>query len=160
MKIADAPPAGWYPDPERRDRLRWWNGIDWTDTRRALPSEVELEMAAALAETLANPPTLPPAPSPYGSRRDDTEQILAQVREVARSEVDRAADLFSQRASAATRQLQPLVTEYTNRALRLIRLAAVVAVLVVVLWVLFQVFVAANIFDWIGDRIDNLIDTE
>ncbi|NCT91013.1 DUF2510 domain-containing protein [Cellulomonas sp. APG4] len=24
------PPGGWYPDPHRRARLRWWDGIQWT----------------------------------------------------------------------------------------------------------------------------------
>lgn len=25
------PPAGWYADPSRRNRLRWWDGARWTD---------------------------------------------------------------------------------------------------------------------------------
>ncbi|KXP03670.1 DUF2510 domain-containing protein [Tsukamurella pseudospumae] len=33
-KKADLPPpvapAGWYPDPEDRARMRWWNGEKWT----------------------------------------------------------------------------------------------------------------------------------
>jgi hypothetical protein len=28
---AAAPHAGWYPDPLRRYRHRWWNGWVWTD---------------------------------------------------------------------------------------------------------------------------------
>lgn len=23
-------PAGWYPDPSRQARLRWWDGAEWT----------------------------------------------------------------------------------------------------------------------------------
>jgi hypothetical protein len=25
------PPAGWYPDPMQQDRLRWWDGAQWTE---------------------------------------------------------------------------------------------------------------------------------
>lgn len=27
-------PAGWYPDPDRADGQRWWNGMAWTEDRR------------------------------------------------------------------------------------------------------------------------------
>ncbi|MDO9590332.1 MAG: DUF2510 domain-containing protein, partial [Microcella sp.] len=30
-----APAAGWYDDPERALRLRWWDGIKWTTHTRA-----------------------------------------------------------------------------------------------------------------------------
>jgi hypothetical protein len=26
----DAPPPGWYPDPRREARLRYWDGAAWT----------------------------------------------------------------------------------------------------------------------------------
>lgn len=27
------PAAGWYPDPEMVDTVRYWDGTDWTDQR-------------------------------------------------------------------------------------------------------------------------------
>ncbi len=40
-------PAGWYPDPESDEQLRWWDGEAWSDrrtprsvTERVLPSQV------------------------------------------------------------------------------------------------------------------------
>lgn len=31
------PPAGWYPDPESPGGERWWNGVAWSEERRAVP---------------------------------------------------------------------------------------------------------------------------
>ena len=40
MRVADAPPPGWYPDPEGGSRLRWWDGTDWSDRYRPRPPEI------------------------------------------------------------------------------------------------------------------------
>ncbi|MEZ5116617.1 MAG: DUF2510 domain-containing protein [Candidatus Nanopelagicales bacterium] len=38
-QVLEAPRAlpGWYPDPEGTPRLRWWDGLEWTDDYRAGP---------------------------------------------------------------------------------------------------------------------------
>ena len=66
--------------------------------------------------------------------------------------------MFSQRAQAAVRQIQPLVTEYTNKAFRWLRIIAVIAVVLLIAWIAFQAIAQVSFFEWIGDRIDNLTD--
>jgi hypothetical protein len=95
---------------------------------------------------------------PVSARRAETEEIIAQVRQIARSEVDRAANLFSERAVAATREIRPLVSEYTNKLLRWLRILFVLAIAVLVFWVVFQAVVQMSFFEWIGDRIDNITE--
>lgn len=34
-----SPPQGWYPDPSRPGRQRWWDGTRWSDKVRRLPGE-------------------------------------------------------------------------------------------------------------------------
>ncbi|MFJ6652881.1 DUF2510 domain-containing protein [Microbacterium sp. NPDC091313] len=58
-------PAGWYPDPDRADGQRWWNGMTWTDDRRggiAAPTPP----AAAPASVAANAASGYPAYPTYG----------------------------------------------------------------------------------------------
>ncbi len=87
-----------------------------------------------------------------------SDEIINQVRMAARSEIDRAADLFSQRATAATRSLSPLISEYTGKFVKWARILSVVAVVLLIGWVAFQIFAQVSMFEWIGDRIDNLTD--
>lgn len=157
---ADAPAAGWYPDPEGGSRLRWWDGTDWTAHYRPRPTEAELLRLRAATPVRSEP--LGGAVAPAGERRalarSEVETIVAEVRQAARSEVERAADLFTQRARSATRELQPLVSEYTNRILRWLRIALVVLVVLVIAWFVFEAVAKATFFDWLGERIDRLTE--
>lgn len=158
MRKADAPAAGWFPDPENRSRLRWWDGLDWTDIRRAVPSDAELArsevdivepQAAAQQNFQAYPP---------GYSRQDSQQLISEVREAARAEIDRAADVFNQRAQSAIRSVTPLIDSYAGTATKWIRRAAIIAIVLLVAYFVFQVVVQASFFDWLGDRIDNFSD--
>ena len=93
-----------------------------------------------------------------GSLRRDTEAIISEVRKVARSEIERAADVFSARARAAAREIQPLITQYSMKFMRPFKIASVILVIALVGWFVFQFIVQQSFYDWIGDRIDNLTD--
>ena len=157
MKLEDAPAPGWYPDPERNHTLRWWEGTDWSDVRRPPPTTTEIEYQ--LRET-----TLPSKRSvddkvvPRDARLDrrDADELVTQVRDVAREEVQRAADLFTQRSRTAVRSFQRVVTDYVGRLFRWIRIALFVGAVLVIAWFILQLFVQASLLDWLGDRIDNI----
>lgn len=164
MRRVDAPRAGWYPDPEERSNLRWWDGLDWSDARRAPPSQAELlsfenQMAFEEAHRYV-------APDPseiieaQRARRQDSQQVIEDVRRATREEFDRATDRFGRQAKAMQKDLAPLISEYTNRLVRWIRFAAIVAVVLLVAYFVFQVVAQASLFEWIGDRIDNFTDQE
>lgn len=164
MRRIDAPPSGWYPDPESRTSLRYWDGLDWTDARRSPPSAAELlsyeqrEAFEAAHQYVA--PVAAADDFAYRGGRAENQQIVEDVRRAARGEVDRAADLFSQRARQMQRDIVPLVSDYTNRLVRWIRFAAIVAVVLLVAYFVFQVIAQASLFEWIGDRIDNFTDDQ
>jgi hypothetical protein len=159
MRNADAPRAGWYPDPDGKTHLRWWDGLDWTDIWRAPPSNAELVAAEQNREFFENanvpggfvPPT-------QGVSQQDASQIIAEVRNVARQEVDRAAQEFSNRATNAVRSVTPLITEYASDVKKWIRRIIIIGIVLLVGYFVFQVVVQASFFEWIGDRIDNVTD--
>ena len=124
MRRVDAPRAGWYPDPESRTNLRYWDGLDWTDGT-AIAAERGRAAVVRATRGVRGGPSVRRADG--GERRPgrprraswvqtgDSQQIVDDVRRAARSEVDRAADLFSQRARQMQREIVPLVSQYTNR---------------------------------------------
>ena len=159
MRRTDAPASGWYPDPQSRTRLRWWDGLDWTDARRAPPSAVELTSYESRDVFEAAHEYTPPSP-PAGYSRADSQQMIEDVRTATRGEVDRAADLLERRARAIASNLTPLISQYSNRAIRWIRFAAIVATILLIAWFVFQVVAQASMLEWLGDRIDNLTDDQ
>lgn len=162
MRRADAPPPGWYPDPTGRTRLRWWDGLDWTDHRRPPPPTGLQEIAEGVRERSeghpdrASDPPLKTRVRQSAPSRDDTAELMAEVRQAARDEVDRATERLANQARDATRRLEPLINQYGDRLLRWLRILGIVVVALIVLWLALQAFTQASLMDWLGERIDNL----
>src|SRR5690606_17566475 len=134
MRIEDAPREGWYPDPEVATRLRWWDGLDWTDHYRPYPTDEET--AARLMATAAAPRHTSgstgaagagwyPDPAGTGAQRwwdgaqwteqlRGASQMVEQVRSAVREEAERAASQFGAQARRTVRDVTPLISEYTN----------------------------------------------
>ncbi|MFK8022530.1 MAG: DUF2510 domain-containing protein [Ilumatobacter sp.] len=164
MRKSDAPPAGWYPDPQHRSRLRWWDGLDWTDIWRAPPSDAELQAADELARFFnENELQAPPIQSrslANVASREDSQRIIEEIRTVARQEVDRATQQFSDRATNAVRSVTPLISEYGDQVRQWVRRAVILAIVLLAAYFVIQVIGQAAILDWVGDRIDNFTDDE
>ena len=163
MRRSDAPAAGWYPDPQHSERLRWWDGLDWTDIKRAPPSNAELvaeeERQVFMGENeLVATGRQAGSAAAAGMARQDSQQIVNEVRMAAREELDRAAKEFSDRATTAVRRVSPLISEYTNKLSKWIRNAIIISIVLLYAYFIFQVVVQASFFDWLGDRIDNVTD--
>lgn len=170
MKKADAPPAGWYPDPTGGARLWWWDGEDWTDARRAPANPASDEFmyrsdddedarAGGAGQSALGASAAAAARSVRsGGRQLDPEELMAQARRVARQEVERGVDLLSDRATTATRQFQSVVTEYGGDVIAWIRRAVVVVVLLAFTWFVLQALTQASAMDWLGERIDTLLN--
>jgi hypothetical protein len=154
MKVSQAPSPGWYPDPEGSPRLRWWDGGDWSDRFRVRPDQTVTYTAAAATDAGLDPQT-------WGSAAElpqATQAVVQQVRMAAREEAAYAAQQFELRAREITGAIPPLITQYTNKFVRFIRIGLTLSLIVLVIWFGYQLWVQKSIFDWIGDRIDNLTD--
>lgn len=158
MRRADAPRAGWYPDPESRTSLRWWDGLDWTDVRRAPPSNAETQAAFENAQFRAAVPDFAPGATRAAAAMEGlgSTEMIEQARAASRSEMERATELFNQRAQAARQNLTPLITEYTNKAKRWVRTAIKLVILAFVIWLAFQIFQQVSFWSWVTDRIEDI----
>ena len=165
MRGLSAPAKGWYPDPAGGVRLRWWDGTDWTESYRSRPGAGEF-LAMARLDAIARDEGVRTAADEIatsgrdmgGLSRTDAEEIISQVRQVARNEVNRASDVFSERARTATSELEPLISQYTSRFFRWLKIVLIVIVVLAVAWFVFAAIANATFFEWLGDRIDNVTD--
>ncbi len=164
MRRADAPAAGWYPDPQGGTRLRWWDGTDWSDRWRSRPAP-PLTMGPGAPSDGQFVDTLGDAVRSAGRSvsaaglrppRVGQRERVEQVRQATRAEMARGADLLGQQARQATRQLEPLISQYTNRLTALVRRLLFIVVAVLVFWFVFRAVAEATFFEWLGDRIDSL----
>lgn len=158
MRKTDAPRAGWYPDPAGGSRLRWWDGLDWTDHWRAPPTTHVPAVPVPDTSDTREEPTGLPGRATARRTRDETAEIMAEVRRVARDEVQRGVHLLSDRARDATTRLDSLVSQYGDRVMRGLRITGIVVVALVVLWLILQTVGQASLLDWLGDRIDTIVD--
>jgi hypothetical protein len=159
VKVSDAPREGWYPDPEGALRLRWWDGTDWSDRFRPIPDAGQLSAGPAVPGVADDAADVWSQAGAVASQvPQSTAAVVNQVRMAAREEAHLAAQEFERRARALTGEIPPLISQYTSKFMRLVRTALVLGFVLLLAWFAYQLFVQKSLFDWLGDRIDNLTD--
>lgn len=67
----EAPPAGWYPNPDGTGGLRWWSGVGWTDITREAGTSATPTTAL---ERPAEPTQVLAEPAPEAVQADQSDQ--------------------------------------------------------------------------------------
>jgi hypothetical protein len=68
----EAPPAGWYPNPDGTGGLRWWSGVGWTEYTRSAPAQApEDEVRPGAAGETAGTSRLDGTAQPTGTSQWD-----------------------------------------------------------------------------------------
>ncbi|MFV1991919.1 MAG: DUF2510 domain-containing protein, partial [Acidimicrobiales bacterium] len=157
MKLDDAPPPGWYPDPEGTGRLRYWEGTDWTAYRHGALTGAEIRKAARAAAETASTAQSQTASAmsraqTESERLRETDQLVSQMRTAAREEFENATNVVSREISRNIERGRLLVAENVNGILRWMKLAIVLAASLVVIWFVLQFLAQLSFMSWVGDR--------
>ncbi|WP_375387987.1 DUF2510 domain-containing protein [uncultured Amnibacterium sp.] len=75
---------GWMPDPEQPGMLRWWNGLGWSDARKA-PDEATQRAVTAAREAVQSSTVTPQQVARITAAKKVTEVVPGAVGTAART---------------------------------------------------------------------------
>jgi hypothetical protein len=130
--------------------------MDWTDEYRSPSTATERDTALRAASPAAPPDPVLPGVGDMRRTARDTDRIVSQVRDATREEVTRAANLFTRQAQNLIAQGRSVVTDYAAPFLRWLKTAILLGAILVIAWFIFQFIAQVTLFEWLGDRIDNV----